>query len=74
MPVTRLLDQSDFTPEQRHIIQLAFNNTIRKLDLVDRGDPICEIIARRVINAYKRGVTDAVALSEITIREIAAMK
>lgn len=66
--------QSDFTPEQRHVLELAFNSTIRKLDLVDRDDPVCEIAAQRMINIYKRGVTDAVALTEITIREIVLPK
>jgi hypothetical protein len=58
------------TPEQSQILELAFNCTLRKLGLVDRDDLICEIVAERMIDIYKRGVTDAVALSEITLREI----
>lgn len=70
MPITRLLSDSDFAPEQRHVLELAFNSTLRRLNLVDRNDPVCEIVARRLINVHKRGVTDAVALTEVTIREI----
>jgi hypothetical protein len=74
MPISRLLTQGKFTPEQRHTLELAFRATIRKLDLVDRDDPVCHIVAKRMIDIHKRGVTDAVALSEITIREIGLPK
>lgn len=34
MPITRLLADGSFTPAQRHVLELAFNNTLRKLNLV----------------------------------------
>lgn len=49
MPITRLLTDRNLTSEQRHVLELAFKNTLGKLDLVDRNDPICEIVARKVI-------------------------
>ena len=33
MPITRLLTDSDFTLEQRQVLELAFNATLRKLSL-----------------------------------------
>jgi hypothetical protein len=38
--------------------------------LVDCGDPTCEIIARKIVELHKRGVSDAIALSELTIRAL----
>ena len=70
MPIVRFLADSTLTPEQRHILELAFNNVLRKLNLVDRNDPLCELIAEKMIDIYERGVTNALALTEITIREI----
>jgi hypothetical protein len=70
LPHNHLLTDSKLTPEQRHVIELAFNSTLRKLGLVERNDPLCALIARKMIDIYKRGVTDAVALTEITVREI----
>ncbi|PWT90825.1 MAG: hypothetical protein C5B56_04810 [Proteobacteria bacterium] len=58
------------TPEQRHVLELAFRRTLRKLNLVDRNDPICEIVARKVIEVGATGVTNAVAISEIAFREL----
>ena len=68
--MTRLLTDSDFTPEQRHVLELAFNNTLRKLNLVDRNDPICETVARKVIEIEATGVTNAVAISEIAFKQL----
>lgn len=70
MPITRFLSDSNLTAEQRHVIELAFKAVLRKLALVDRGDPVCDLLARTMIDLSRRGVTDAVALSELTIREI----
>ncbi len=73
MPVNRLLPDS-LTPEQRHVLETAFASTLRQLYLVDRNDPICEIVAAKLIDIHKRGVTNAVALTEMTIREIGLPK
>lgn len=34
MPITRSLSDIELTPEQRHVVELAFNNALRKLGLV----------------------------------------
>jgi hypothetical protein len=70
MPITRLLKRSTFTPDQRHVLELAFNITLRNLNLVDRNDPICEIVARKVIEIGSRGASDAVAIAEIAYRQL----
>ena len=72
MSITRLLEEHDFTPEQRHVIELAFNNTVRNLGLVDRNDPICEIVARKVIEVASSGASNAVAITQIACRQLAA--
>ena len=70
MPISRLLANSEFTPEQRLVIEQAFADTLRKLHLVDRNDPICEIVAHKIIEICKRGVTDAVAICEMACRQL----
>lgn len=49
---------------------VAFNAALRRIGSVDRKDPICEIVARRLIEVQNSGVTNAVAHCEITTREI----
>lgn len=43
MPITRLLQEGTLNPEQRHVLELAFNAALRKIGLTDRSDPICEM-------------------------------
>ena len=69
MPISRLLANIQLTSEQRHVMEIAFNHALRKLNLMDRSDPACAIVAERLLEVHQRGVTDAVALAEITIRE-----
>lgn len=72
MPISRLLDETDLSPERRHVLQLAFDNTLRKLNLVDRNDPICEIVARKIIEIGAHSPANAVAIAEIAYRQLAA--
>ena len=68
MPISRLLKTTDLTSEQKHVLELAFNQTLRKLNLVDRNDPICEMVARKVIAIGESGVTSAAAIAEMAIK------
>ncbi|MBR0758284.1 hypothetical protein JQ604_39405 [Bradyrhizobium jicamae] len=70
MPITRLLADITIPPEQQNALELAFRAALRKLELVDRDDSFCALVARKMLELHQRGVTDAVALSELTIREI----
>lgn len=70
MPIAHSLADSKFTLEQRHVLELAFNNTLCRLSLVDRNDPLCEMVARKIIEVEATGVTNAVAISEVAFRQI----
>ncbi|UPK08490.1 hypothetical protein [Bradyrhizobium sp. 170] len=48
----------------------AYERTLRKLSLIDRGDPIAELIARKVIELGQRGVRDPKQLSSLAIKEL----
>ena len=74
MPISRLLSDIQLTPEQRHVLELAFRHAIRKIGLVDRDDPICALVAKKMVDLHRQGVTDAVALTELTLREVSPPK
>jgi hypothetical protein len=69
MPIRRLLADGDFTAEQRHVLELAFDNILSKLSLVDRNDPLCELIARKVVDVGKDGYDNAVVITEAVVRQ-----
>lgn len=49
MPINRLLKDSKLTPEEIERLNKAYTFTLRSLSLVDRNDPLTEIVARKVI-------------------------
>jgi hypothetical protein len=49
MPINRLLLGRMLEPEEIERLDRAFSFTLKSLSLVDRNDPICEIVARRVV-------------------------
>jgi hypothetical protein len=70
MPITRLLSERNFTSEQRDALEIAFGTTVHKLGLVDRNDPICEIVARAIVRIADRGVTDPAAICDVAVKEL----
>jgi hypothetical protein len=49
MPISRLLKDSKLTPQEIERLNRAYTFTLRSLNLVDRNDPLTEIVARKVI-------------------------
>ncbi len=72
MPIDQLLSERQLSPEMQHVLTLAFNITLSKLGLVDRTDPVCEIVAYKVIEIGTGGTTDAAAISDIAVRQLLA--
>jgi len=71
MPITRLLQKSNLWPAQQEILNLAYIRALRLLHLKDRSDPICEIVARKIIEIGATGAGDPVVISEIAVRQLA---
>ncbi|MCC8941671.1 hypothetical protein H8A99_35905 [Bradyrhizobium sp. Arg68] len=58
MPINRLLKQGKINPDEVERLNHAFTFTLKRLHLVDRDDPICEIVARKVIEIDRAGTHD----------------
>jgi hypothetical protein len=49
MPINRLFREGKIKPEEVERLNQALSLTLSVLGLVDRNDPICEIVARKII-------------------------
>jgi hypothetical protein len=49
MPINRLLADSKLGPEEIKRLNVAFACALRSLSLVDRNDPLSEMVARKII-------------------------
>ena len=70
MPIYRLLQNLPMGPDEIARLTTAYEETLRRIGLVDRNDPITEMIAKKIIEIGQRGVQDPMLLSELTIREM----
>jgi hypothetical protein len=49
MPINRLLKDGQHTPDEIELLNRAFNRTLNLLGVADRNDPLCDMVARTVI-------------------------
>ncbi len=66
MPINRLLKAGQHTPAEIERLNKAFILALRSLSLVDRNDPLCEMVARKIIESAD-GVEDP---REIAIKAV----
>jgi hypothetical protein len=58
MPIQRLLKDSQIEPERVEALKRAFSLALSSLGLVDRNDPVCDIVAREIIRYGTDGTRD----------------
>jgi hypothetical protein len=57
-------------PEEIAVLTDAYEHTLRKLNLVERSDPITQLIAKKIIEIHQRGERNPQKLSELTMKEL----
>jgi hypothetical protein len=73
MPIRRLLKDNGLAgPEDVERLNRAYSYALRSLHLVDRNDPITEIVAKKVIEVGAKGVRDPSEISEIAVKQLGA--
>jgi hypothetical protein len=70
MAIYRLLQNSPMGPEEISRLEAAYEQTLRTIGLKDRGDPITEMIAKKIIEIAQTGVRDPAQISMRAIKEI----
>ena len=70
MPINRLLADSKLGPDEIENLNRAFKQALRSLHLVDRNDPLAEIVARKVIEIAATGVGDATEIADVAVKQL----
>jgi len=59
MPIYRLIrEEIAFSPEEIAAITAAYEDVLLRLGLVNRADPVAEMVARKAIELARRGERD----------------
>jgi hypothetical protein len=70
MPINRLVKDGKIKPEEVERLDRAFTFTLKSLHLPDRNDPVCEIVARKIIEIDATGTRDLDEIVKRTAREL----
>ena len=70
MAIYRLLQNAPMGPEEIAVLTEAYEATLQQLRLVDRSDPITQLIAKKIIEIGQRGVRDPEQISALAIKEL----
>lgn len=70
LAVRRLLAKSPLGPEEIDILAKAYERTLHALGLVDRNDPLTEIIAKKIIEIGQTGLRDPSQISAQAVKEL----
>lgn len=58
LPIYRILQNSPLGPEEIARLTTAYEQALRTIGVKDRGDPLTELIARKIIEIGQTGVKD----------------
>jgi hypothetical protein len=70
MPINRLLKEGNFTPAEVERLNQAFALALTVLGLVDRNDPICEIVASKIISTYAAGTREPEEIAQLAVARL----
>ena len=72
MTIRRLLKDDKLAgPHEVERLYRAYRDVLRSLHLVDRNDPVAEIVAKTVIGIGATGVREPSEISKIAVRRLA---
>jgi hypothetical protein len=69
MPIDRLL-KNKRTPEEIELLNKAFNHALYLLGVVDRNDPLCDMVARKVIEVGATGISEPREIAQMAVARI----
>ena len=70
MPINRLLIESKLSAQDVKRLNEAFELTLRGLYLVDRNDPVCELVARRIIDIGTDMTRDPKQIAALAVKQL----
>ena len=73
MPITRLLQDTAFGPDEIAVLVAAYEDALRALSLVNRSDLATEMVAKRIIELAKQGERDPVRLRERAMEAVSSL-
>jgi len=71
MPINQLLKDSKINRDDVDLLTVAFRLALHELQLLDRNDLVCDIVARKVIETAKYGARDPQEIASRAVKQLA---
>jgi hypothetical protein len=72
MAINRILQNAPLSPEDINRLVAAYEATLKALGLIDRSDPMTELVARKIIEIGQTGVRDPQQISRLAVTDLGA--
>lgn len=70
MAIYRLLQNMPLEAERVEVLQDAYERALKALGLVDRTDPVTEIVANKIIEVGQLGLHEAKDICERAVKDL----
>ena len=70
MTINRLLSRTLAGPEEIRLLNEAYGLALRAMHLVDRNDPLTEMVAKKIIEISKAGINDPTQVCQLAIKDL----
>ena len=70
MPIRSMLEGGAFNPRDIAEMVAAFESTLAALNLVDRTDPVTNLVAKVIIDCAKSGKIDRIRLRDCALEAV----
>ena len=70
MPIRRMLAGSKLGKDEIEILTRAFDKALCSLSVVDRNDPLTEMIAQRIIEIGATTIRDPAEIAKMVIKKL----
>ena len=69
MPIKKYIAGAAFEPELIKIMETAFGRLRTILNLDNPGDPLIEVVAKKVVSLASQGITDPAEIERLVIAD-----
>lgn len=70
MPIYRYTKEAAYGPDEIQVMAEAYENALHTLRLVDRNDPVTELVAKKILEIWETGERDAQRIAALTFQQL----
>jgi type II secretory pathway component PulF len=74
MAIYRLLQKQVFDPDDVRLMCAVYEDVLKGYGLIERTDPLTELIAKTVIEMVQSGERDPARLKDLTVKAVEEIK